>query len=130
MLPFTTFLKSSSEPLSVLCPSVLIPSAALCPCAGLQVERLAAAGIPVPCVTGGGTGTLSQDLAAGTHNELQPGSYLFMDRDYGANEEFVSREGDGPTFRQALFLHTTVVHANDETGKRVLDCGSKVRHCR
>ena len=45
------------------------------------IARLEKAGVPVPCVTGGGTGTLFQDLAAGTHNELQPGSYLFMDAD-------------------------------------------------
>ena len=39
----------------------------------------------MPCVTGGGTGTYLQELAAGTHTELQPGSYLLMDGDYGAN---------------------------------------------
>ena len=43
------------------------------------VALLAEAGVAVPSVTGGGTGTLLQDLAAGTHDELQPGSYLFMD---------------------------------------------------
>jgi len=90
------------------------------------IDRLAEAGIQVGCVTGGGTGTLLQDLAAGTHNELQPGSYLFMDRDYGGNEELRGGGGSSaPLFGQALFLHSTVVHANPATGKRVVDCGSK-----
>ena len=55
----------------------------------------------------------------------------------GANEEFrtagdSAAAGDAPRaaaaadhFGQALFLHATVVHCNRESGKRVLDCGSK-----
>ena len=81
------------------------------------VDRLAAAGIPVPKVTGGGTGTLLQDLRAGTHSEVQPGSYLIMDRQYSGIEN--------AEFAQSLFLHTTVTSANLEGGKRILDCGSK-----
>ena len=41
-----------------------------------------------PHVTGG-TGTFLQDIAAGTHGEVQPGSYLLMDGDYATN-------GDAP----------------------------------
>lgn len=82
------------------------------------VARLAAEGIDVPCVTGGGTGTYAQDLLAGTHTELQPGSYLFMDGDYGANE-------DAGAFAQSMYVHTTVVSADEDKGKRVLDAGAK-----
>jgi len=87
------------------------------------VKRLSEVGISVPIVTGGGTGTFREDLKAGTHNELQPGSYLVMDGDYGGNEEF---NGDAPAdFHQALYLHATVIHSNVASGKRVVDCGSK-----
>ena len=46
------------------------------------VERLAAAGIECPIVSGGGTGTFPFELEGGVHNEIQPGSFLFMDSDY------------------------------------------------
>lgn len=57
-------------------------------------------------MTGGGTGTYEQDLKAGTHTELQPGSYLFMDGDYNKNDEYTMGNG---SFVQSLFIHTTVV---------------------
>jgi len=72
-------------------------------------------------VTGGGTGTLMEDLQVGTHNELQPGSYLFMDGDYARNEDL---RADGRFF-QSLFLHATVISLDESAGKRVLDAGSK-----
>ena len=37
-------------------------------------------------VTGGGTGTHLLDLEEGPFTEIQPGSYLFMDKQYGAVE--------------------------------------------
>ena len=43
--------------------------------------QLAAAGVEGPVVTGAGTGTFMLEVAAGTHTEVQPGSYLFMDGD-------------------------------------------------
>lgn len=52
-------------------------------------------------ITGGGTGTFSFELAGGVHNEIQPGSFLFMDGDYHQNE-------DEEKFEQSLFVHTTV----------------------
>ena len=42
------------------------------------------------------------------HTELQPGSYLFMDRQYAAVELLP----DEPTFRQSLFVQTIVVSVN------------------
>ena len=70
-------------------------------------------------ITGGGTGTLMHDVAAGTHGEVQPGSYLLMDRQYGAIE---SAETD---FAQALYVHATVTSADEGSGKRIIDAGSK-----
>jgi len=80
---------------------------------------LAAAGIEVPVVTGGGTGTFLLDVQAGVHTEVQPGSYLFMDGDYAANHEGLG------TFGQSLFVHATVISVDEAAGKRVLDAGTK-----
>lgn len=85
------------------------------------VARLAQEGISdVPLVTGGGTGTFLQDVAAGTHDEIQPGSYLLMDGDYGDNTD-AAHKG----FAQSLYIHTTVVSSDGATGRRVVDAGSK-----
>ena len=82
------------------------------------LAELKAAGIDsVPVVTGGGTGTFELDVASGTHTEVQPGSYLFMDGDYGRNADTPSK------FAQSLYVHTTVISA--ARGKRVVDAGSK-----
>lgn len=43
-------------------------------------------GIACATITGGGTGSVEFDAASGVYTELQPGSYAFMDGDYGANE--------------------------------------------
>ena len=66
-----------------------------------------AAGLPVPLVTGSGTGTLVHEAASGVYGELQAGSFLFMDADYAANE----RESAQPAFEHALFVKTQVISA-------------------
>ena len=63
------------------------------------------AGIPVPLVTGAGTGTFIHEAASGVYGELQPGSFLFMDADYAANE----RDPAAPVFEHALFVKTQVI---------------------
>jgi D-serine deaminase-like pyridoxal phosphate-dependent protein len=85
--------------------------------AASSVARLKAEGIQVPVVTGGGTGTAAMDLAAGTHTELQPGSYLLMDGNYAQNED--------SSFAQALYVHATCISADEASGKRVIDVGTK-----
>ncbi len=64
-----------------------------------------AGGLPCPVITGGGTGTWAFDAAGGVYNEIQPGSYLFMDADYARNEQ----AADGPHFEQSLFVWTTLM---------------------
>jgi D-serine deaminase-like pyridoxal phosphate-dependent protein len=64
-------------------------------------------GIAVPLLTGGSTGTYNIDSEIDGVTELQPGSFMFMDVDYG-------RIGgsDGPVyrdFRHALSVLTSVV---------------------
>jgi D-serine deaminase-like pyridoxal phosphate-dependent protein len=56
-------------------------------------------------VTGAGTGTWPLEQASGAWNELQPGSYVFMDADYGRN---AWGERD-LTFRHALFVLAAVM---------------------
>ena len=85
--------------------------------AASSVARLGAEGIQVPVVTGGGTGTAAMDVAAGMHTEVQPGSYLLMDGNYARNE-------DSP-FTQALYVHATCISADETSGKRVIDAGTK-----
>jgi len=48
-------------------------------------ELIVAAGIACDIVTGAGTGTWQHERDSGVYDELQPGSYVFMDADYGRN---------------------------------------------
>jgi D-serine deaminase-like pyridoxal phosphate-dependent protein len=66
------------------------------------------AGANVGVVTGGGTGSFAADAAQGVLNEVQPGSYAFMDRDY---RNALKDDPDGQ-FEQALAIETTVISAN------------------
>ncbi|NUN61566.1 MAG: DSD1 family PLP-dependent enzyme, partial [Burkholderiaceae bacterium] len=80
---------------------------------------IAAAGLPVPLVTGSGTGTLVHEAASGVYGELQAGSFLFMDADYAQNE----REPAQPTFEHALYVKTQVLSVQGD--RAVCDAGHK-----
>ena len=67
-----------------------------------------AAGGELSVVTGGGTGTFAADAAQGVLNEIQPGSFAFMDREY---RDALKSDPDG-AFEQSLAIHTTVISAN------------------
>ena len=83
------------------------------------VAALALAGVACATVTGGGSGSVEFDLASGVFTEVQPGSYVFMDGDYGRNEY-----GDALRFEQSLFIASTVMSVG--SGERiVLDAGLK-----
>ena len=69
------------------------------------LERLHAAGIDVPLVTGAGTGTFVREATSGLWGELQVGSYLFMDADYAAN----TTDPHSPAFEHALFVKSQVM---------------------
>jgi 3-hydroxy-D-aspartate aldolase len=84
--------------------------------------QLATLGLSARTIGGAGTGTFEIETASGVYNELQPGSYIFMDADYARN----SGSGGGPfdTFEHALFVLSTVMSAPvPERG--VLDAGHK-----
>ena len=75
--------------------------------AGVVLAALESRGVRCPTVTGGGTGSVEFDLQSGVFTEVQPGSYAFMDRDYGDNE-YDDRTG-ALRFDHALFLAATVM---------------------
>jgi 3-hydroxy-D-aspartate aldolase len=77
--------------------------------------------LPPEIVTGGGTGTHLLDLEEGPFTEIQPGSYLFMDKQYGAVE--LAPGGSAP-FRTSLTVATRVISAN-QPDLVVVDAGFK-----
>jgi D-serine deaminase-like pyridoxal phosphate-dependent protein len=84
------------------------------------VDALEAAGHEVSLRTGGGTGSSMLDTELGVLNELQPGSYVFMDREY---RDALGGDPEG-RFHQSLTIATTVVSAN-QTGFVTVDAGLK-----
>jgi D-serine deaminase-like pyridoxal phosphate-dependent protein len=83
-------------------------------------ERVRRAGLPVDTLTGGGTGTIQIDIGMGGLNELQPGSYVFMDSRYASVDW-----GDGPIpFACSLFVLAGVV-STPMPGRAILDAGWK-----
>ena len=78
------------------------------------------AGIECATVTGAGTGTFTLERDSGIYTELQPGSYVFMDADYGRNER-----ADGEIrFEQSLFVWTTVM-STPASDRAIVDAGLK-----
>lgn len=90
--------------------------------AGKTVALLAEHGIECRSVTGAGTGTYRFEAASGLYNELQAGSYIFMDADYAKNHG----EGGGPfdEFQHSLFVYATVM-STPAPGRAVVDAGLK-----
>ncbi|WP_427912943.1 DSD1 family PLP-dependent enzyme [Ramlibacter sp. MMS24-I3-19] len=83
-------------------------------------DGILARGIPVPRITGAGTGTFVHERDSGVFDELQAGSYVFMDADYGANET-----GSGEVaFEHALFVRTAVL-SHTTPARAVVDAGLK-----
>ena len=72
------------------------------------IAAIRATGAEVGVVTGGGTGTFAADAAQGVYNELQPGSFAFMDREY---RDALQADPDG-AFEQSLTIAATVISAN------------------
>lgn len=74
------------------------------------VDALRGDGHRIDLVTGGGTGTAQADLELGVLNELQPGSYVFMDAEYA---DALGNDPDG-RFRTSLWVSSQVVSVNAE----------------
>lgn len=87
------------------------------------IAALKAADLEPDLVTGGGTGTHRIDTDLGVLNELQVGSYVFMDRQYRACD--LAGEGaDAPPFETALMIDAHVISANSAS-MATLDAGFK-----
>jgi D-serine deaminase-like pyridoxal phosphate-dependent protein len=80
---------------------------------------LAKAGVACPIVTGAGSGTYMLEVEAGAWDEIQPGSYAFMDADYAKNEWAAPL----PRFEHALFVLTTVMSRAPD--RAIVDAGLK-----
>ena len=90
--------------------------------AGRTRDLLARHGIDCPTITGAGTGTFEFETGSGVYTELQCGSYIFMDADYGRNRD---RDGE-PTkaFEPSLYVWSTVMSRPAED-RAIVDAGLK-----
>jgi 3-hydroxy-D-aspartate aldolase len=88
----------------------------------LSIDLLHKQGLQVEVVTGAGTGTYLLEAASGVYNEIQPGSYIFMDADYGRN---LGEDGKPVhVFQQSLFVWSTVM-SHPVATRAVVDAGLK-----
>lgn len=88
------------------------------------VARLAAEGLACDIVGGAGTGTYQFEGTSGVYNELQCGSYIFMDADYQRIQMADGRVIDD--FENSLFLYTTVM-SKTKAEKAICDAGLKAQ---
>jgi D-serine deaminase-like pyridoxal phosphate-dependent protein len=86
----------------------------------LTRELLEKNAIPCPIVTGAGSGTFMFEVQSGAWDEIQPGSYAFMDADYAKNEWAAPL----PRFEHALFVLATVM-SRAQPGRAIVDAGLK-----
>ena len=86
------------------------------------VALLKTNGIETGIVTGAGTGTYLHEATSRVYNEIQPGSYVFMDADYSRN---IGEDGlPVHEFGQSLFILATVM-SHPVPERAVVDVGLK-----
>lgn len=79
-------------------------------------------GFDCPVVSGAGTGSYLFEAASGIYTELQCGSYVFMDADYGS---ILTAQGTlRDSFENSLFILTSVM-STPSPGMAVCDAGLK-----
>jgi D-serine deaminase-like pyridoxal phosphate-dependent protein len=83
-------------------------------------ELLARNDLACPIVTGAGSGTFMFEVELGAWDEIQPGSYVFMDRDYARNEWAPPL----PRFEHSLFVLATVM-SRPQAELAIVDAGLK-----
>ena len=86
------------------------------------VELLKQNGLTCELVSGAGTGTYAFEAASGIFNELQAGSYIFLDADYAKNLTLAGTPGSD--FEQSLFVYATVM-SHPTKDRAVVDAGLK-----
>lgn len=90
------------------------------------VAALDAAGLHPELVSGGGTGSYYFESASGVFNELQAGSYAFMDADYGRILDADGKRIDQGEWENAMFLYTQVM-SHAKADKAICDAGLKAQ---
>ncbi|NUB46271.1 DSD1 family PLP-dependent enzyme [Fertoebacter nigrum] len=90
------------------------------------VEALEAVGLECDIVGGGGTGSYYFEGASGVYNELQCGSYAFMDADYGRILDENGQRIDRGEWENALFILTSVM-SHVKPGRAICDAGLKAQ---
>ena len=90
------------------------------------VDSLRAVGLECDIVGGGGTGSYYFEGSSGVYNELQCGSYAFMDADYGRILDKDGQRIDQGEWENALFILTSIMsHAKPQ--KAICDAGLKAQ---
>ncbi len=90
------------------------------------VDALKAEGIACDIVGGGGTGSYYFESNSGVYNELQCGSYAFMDADYGRILDKDGNRIDRGEWENALFILTSVM-SHVKADKAICDAGLKAQ---
>ncbi len=101
-------------------------AAAIATAAGHTADTLAllrAAGLDCAIVAGAGTGSYAFEAASGVYNEMQCGSYIFMDADYQRVRD--ARGEPIGEFANSLFILTSIM-SKPRAGAAVCDAGLKV----
>ncbi|GJD53584.1 3-hydroxy-D-aspartate aldolase [Methylobacterium crusticola] len=90
------------------------------------VDLLEQEGLKPELVSGGGTGSYYFESTSGVYNELQCGSYAFMDADYGRIHDKDGRRIDKGEWENSLFILTSIMsHAKPD--KAICDAGLKAQ---
>ncbi len=90
------------------------------------VDGLTAVGLEAELVSGGGTGSYYFESGSGVFNELQCGSYAFMDADYGRILDKDGNRIDQGEWENAFFLLTQVM-SHAKADKAICDAGLKAQ---
>ncbi|CAM3410491.1 3-hydroxy-D-aspartate aldolase BhcC [Paracoccus nototheniae] len=90
------------------------------------VDGLKAVGLKCELVSGGGTGSYYFESNSGVYNELQCGSYAFMDADYGRILDQNGNRIDKGEWENALFILTSVM-SHAKADKAIVDAGLKAQ---
>ncbi len=90
------------------------------------VDALQEAGLKAELVSGGGTGSYYFEANSGVYNELQCGSYAFMDADYGRILDKDGKRIDQGEWENALFILTSVM-SHAKADKAIVDAGLKAQ---
>lgn len=90
------------------------------------VNGLKAEGLECDIVGGGGTGSYYFESTSGVYNELQCGSYAFMDADYGRILDKDGNRIDQGEWENAFFILTQVM-SHAKADKAICDAGLKAQ---